>query len=74
MMVFNFGSCYGLLASGNGRGHPGEGSICTFKWLLRMECDAFRALQRTQRIYQIDGSCFEGPSLANLFDLPCLMM
>ena len=41
-MVFNFGSCYGLLASGNGRGHPGEGSIRTFKWLLRMECDAFR--------------------------------
>ena len=39
-MVFNFGSCYGLLASGNG--HPGEGSIRTFKWLLRMECDAFR--------------------------------
>ena len=27
-------------------------------------------LQRTQSIYQIDGSCFEGPTLANLFDLP----
>ena len=35
MMVFNFGSCYGLLASGNGRGHPGEGSIRTsgfYEW------------------------------------------
>lgn len=70
MMVFNFGSCYGLLASGNGCWHPWEGSIRTFKWLLRMECYAFRALQCTQGIYQIDGSCFEGPTLANLFDLP----
>lgn len=27
-------------------------------------------LQRTQSIYEIDRSCFEGPTLANLFDLP----
>ena len=42
-MVFHIGSCFRLLASGSGREHPRNGSICN-KRLVRMERDAIQAL------------------------------
>lgn len=45
--------------------HPGEGSIRNFERLARVDRDAFRP-QRTKHLCQIDGTCFDGPTLEDL--------
>jgi len=64
--IVKAGNDFWLLASGNGHRHLEKDTIFNFKWLVWVESDAFWALQRTQYLCQIDGTCFELSTLENL--------